>query len=413
MVTPPAAVATAREYSAPAPRQSRGDHLPELDGLRAIAIGLVLLYHFAGWRQVGGQLPILDLIAPAGWIGVDLFFVLSGFLITGICLDHAGSGFFRAFYGRRAIRILPAYTLLLTVLTAVSLVAMRRPPMGLAWTATFLTNVAMTIRGSHAVSPAMQHLWSLAVEEQFYLVWPACVVLLPRRASVWLAMFAVPLALCVRVALVQPENALVLPQVLMPERMDSLALGALMAYSVRSRRWSGVSAHVRHWRGAWTWAALTAALCVGLTLLSMRAPSGTLEVLMFCGRYSIVAVFFVALLAATFETRGRGSLSWLLVRPAMLWLGRRSYGLYLIHVPVAATMQAAGLTPSTPAGIVAFALGGIGASCALAELSWRTVERPFLSLKTRFPYGAAIRGFRPTYARSQKDLEVSPDIDRS
>src|SRR5262249_48320120 len=139
------------------------------------------------------------------------------------------------------LRIFPPYYALLAVIGAASLLVTARAPRGIGWMATFLTNVFQARAADiNAVTATAAHLWSIAIEEQFYLVWPASVALLSRRASFTAAVAAVPLATLVRYILVLRTGSGVAAYVLMPARMDALAVGALLAYLLRSPAWPSV-----------------------------------------------------------------------------------------------------------------------------------------------------------------------------
>ena len=184
--------------------------IPTLDGLRGIAIGLVLLYHFdfAYQLEFGRESSwvidgIVTGIARAGWAGVDMFFVLSGFLITGILIKSKGAArrFFGNFYARRALRIFPAYYAFLLLLLLLLPVFDEPGPRGivldhLVWYGTYLTNIFEAVRPNLRGDVLfVGHIWSLAVEEQFYLLWPAFVFLFSRRTLMWLCVVGIAVAL--------------------------------------------------------------------------------------------------------------------------------------------------------------------------------------------------------------------------
>jgi peptidoglycan/LPS O-acetylase OafA/YrhL len=167
--------------------------IPALDGLRGIAIILVMLHHFTYYRPETGIDAVIAGVPLFGWVGVDLFFVLSGFLITGILLDSRGSTrYFTNFYARRTLRIFPLYYLVLFL----ALVALPQfpsvhtvlagdiemPPRWPYWA--YLTNFSVAERGF--VHGWVDVAWSLAIEEQFYLVWPLVIWLCPQRLLPWL-----------------------------------------------------------------------------------------------------------------------------------------------------------------------------------------------------------------------------------
>ena len=178
----------------PGPSRWRG-HIKPLDGLRGIAILLVMWFHFAWPAKAQGLITRLYVsVAALGWVGVDLFFVLSGFLITGILLDSKrGAGYFRNFYARRVLRIFPLYyAVLLVTLVILPLIvpydtpALKRLLEGQGWLWLYSTNISVAVEHGNWIASAdwlrMGALWSLAVEEHFYLVWPLLVFFLSRRA---------------------------------------------------------------------------------------------------------------------------------------------------------------------------------------------------------------------------------------
>lgn len=354
--------------------------LPTLDGLRGIAILLVLVLHFT---MYGGAAPAagLDLlvfrVAVAGWIGVDLFFVLSGFLITGILFDAKGEeGYFRTFYLRRLLRIAPLYYGALAVFL-VFLPAIWPGHQGLAWLRgeslwywTYLLNFRIAAEGWPDFG-ALGHFWSLAVEEQFYLLWPVAVFLLRRRPLMALCAACMALAVATRLALHlagNPPAAFVLA----PARLDALAAGAFLALLVRGP--GGLAAAVR-------WAK-PAALAGGTGLLGLfvwkRGLPSEDPAVSVAGQL-LLALFFAAVLALALpESRGG---RWL-AAPFLVFFGRYSYGLYVIHHPLL-FLKPEGLSYSRLPGWLLFVAAGIAVSVALSLLSWHLWEKPFLDLKER------------------------------
>src|SRR6266516_878844 len=183
--------ATMDRSAAEVDRSLERGHILALDGLRGVAILLVVACHFVSNLKISAEGPawIAVALAQAGWSGVDLFFVLSGFLITGILVDAKGSpSYFKAFYVRRALRILPAYYGFLLVifvllpglhLGAGSNYMLARQHQGWYWL--HLTNVMMALGEAGRGQYPSTLFWSLAVEEQFYFIWPAIVALCSVR----------------------------------------------------------------------------------------------------------------------------------------------------------------------------------------------------------------------------------------
>ena len=225
----------------PRDRQRR---IPELDGLRGAAILLVLLWHYVPGILTDASARVLTVANAAirfAWSGVDLFFVLSGFLIGGILLDHRESpNYFRTFYARRAYRILPAYAATLLAFLVLSHVGRLQPvnwlferPMPLWSYLTFTQNYTMARAGSFGAL-WLGMTWSLAVEEQFYAVLPLAVRIVPRR-RLWVALVAMAIAAPItRVVLSATDpHWSTSCYVWMPARADALMLGVLVALAQR------------------------------------------------------------------------------------------------------------------------------------------------------------------------------------
>ncbi|HXI20542.1 MAG TPA: acyltransferase, partial [Gemmatimonadales bacterium] len=214
-------------------------HLPGLDGVRGVAILLVMAFHFTTYGP--GPYRTLDLavLGPSsiGWAGVDLFFVLSGFLITGILLDERDSPrFYRDFYARRVLRILPLYFAALVVWLVIAplfarwVPALQVPHGSAPWLWAHASNIYLAITRSYARVPfGTGHFWSLSVEEQFYLLWPFLVRHLRPASLARACVGAIVLAFLSRLfCVVELHNALA-AYVLLPCRLDALALGGLLA----------------------------------------------------------------------------------------------------------------------------------------------------------------------------------------
>jgi peptidoglycan/LPS O-acetylase OafA/YrhL len=370
-----------------------GAHLPALDGLRGMAVLMVLVFHFAHLDRPGGAAQRWLLGATgAGWAGVDLFFVLSGFLITGILLDARGArGYFRAFYLRRVLRIFPLYYAYLAVLFWV--VPRLAPGLEVkgetqGWLWSYLGNVLFAREGSFAASPYTAHFWSLAVEEQFYLAWPLVVWVLPRRALAAACLALVAGAFALRWGIHRTTFNATAAYVLTPCRMDALALGALMAVAGREpAAWPAV-------RRAAPWVLAAAAAVVAMVWAVRGAFFGgdpSVQVWAF----TPLAAGFAALLVLAVDAPREAALSRALRARPLAVAGRYSYGLYVLHYPVFMALEAAGLSAAVLAdatgswwlGVAGFVLIAGVATFAAALLSWHLLERRCLAWKDLFPYG--------------------------
>jgi peptidoglycan/LPS O-acetylase OafA/YrhL len=323
-------------------------------------------------------------VGLAGWLGVDLFFVLSGFLITGILLEtRRRPGWLRRFYLRRAFRIIPAYYLALAVLLAIQLTGQQFNLASFGWTASWLTNVLIGRDGWSALPTTMHHYWSLAVEEQFYLLWPVAVALLSRRALLVLCAGLVVDASLLRVGLAQSSH-MAASYVLLPARCDGLAVGAIFALLAQGN--GGVEALAR-----WVRWPIVAASAVIVTIVVTNRDFDADETLVL--GFGLGAVVILAgCLMVLGVARGQGG-AWnrfLEARP-LRFFGTYSYAIYLWHQPVICWLTAAGLSAAVLPRVAGSDLPGLlllgavaaAASLGLALLSWRLVEGPAAQLKER------------------------------
>jgi peptidoglycan/LPS O-acetylase OafA/YrhL len=374
--------------------------LPALDGLRGIAVLLVMVYHFSygGSFSPSAMNGAYARVSGAGWMGVDLFFVLSGFLITGILYDSRGrTGYFSSFYARRVLRIFPLYyAFVLLVLPAAAWVgapdsarAFARLRDACGWYLGYAVNFMLVFRGGwKADILSTSHLWSLAVEEQFYLLWPPLVLLLSRRALIRTSAALAVAALLARVALRLGGAGEVATFVLPFARMDALLLGALVALGMREL---GSVAPLA--RRAPRVLALSGAVAAA-TLASAPARTSYAAPWVQTVGYTAIAVFFAALVVTAVAAPAGSRWGRLLRAPALATLGKYSYALYIFHPLVMTTLEALGLgadrfaasgEPLPVAGHLAFTAVATLVSLAAAWLSWNLMERHFLRLKDRFP----------------------------
>ena len=373
----------------------RGKHVPALDGVRGLAILVVLLYHgvlYGGVRPVTAVDQAFRQLFSCGWAGVDLFFVLSGFLITGILLDSRDSpDSYRAFYARRVLRIFPLYFVFLAAfIWLLPLVREMEPAFATfrqeqAWYWTYLINWRIAAEGWPEYN-ALAHFWSLAVEEQFYLVWPFVVLSLRRSTLTWICVACIVGALALRIWLV--FNGLTLgAYVLTPARLDALAMGGLLSIWVREP-----ATHARLTRFAPP--VLLVCLAAIVTVFVVQRSLWPVGPLVHTAGLSVVALASASLVATLLFRPGAKTLSGFFRSPALRFLGKYSYGIYVLHHPVIIIVGRSRLGGAEwewiggtqLLGQIAAMSIGIGLSIVLAVISWHVLEEPFLRLKRRFPY---------------------------
>jgi peptidoglycan/LPS O-acetylase OafA/YrhL len=348
--------------------------MPELDALRALAAVVVLFFHLDPLRYF------------PGWTGVDLFFVLSGFLITSIILRDADSpNFYRNFYARRSLRIWPIYYLTLLTLVAINPFLSEPDRLANVWYDLTYTQNLPVYWGKQppAPHPAFDHTWTLAIEEQFYLIWPVLVVWAGRKRLVPLCLLTILIALASR-----SGSTCVIPQYperLLISRSDGFALGGLLAWvfsedSLLDHRpklvnlafgsMVGLSSIYLVW-GCWCFGALG---FIGLP--TPRDPAGTIFVFgcLYAGIIGLVALHSGSRWLAPLRFRG------------LVDLGKISYGLYLYHYVVYWVIDGCHQRPrshltSQPWPTQAAKLL---ASLGLAVASWHLIERPILKWNDRY-----------------------------
>jgi len=376
-------------------------HLPALDGLRGVAILLVLFHHFNILHPAGAAERAAINLMDLGKHGVDLFFVLSGFLITGILIDTRGRpGYLVSFFSRRVLRIIPLYYLVLTFLLVAWPWILARDPGSLpsamrwsaesadgAWYYLFASNILFAIRESFGLQ-GLDVTWSLAIEEQFYLLWAILVGFLRGRALLVACALFVVAGPIVRAMIGFTGGTWLDAYLLTPGRLDALALGGLLAGLYRMPEI--VSRERLQKLAAWVAAVSASALLLlqlGHWLNGFTAPG------------VILGLTFVAGLAAgglvlCLETPSSSRLSRLVNSRALRFFGRYSYGIYLLHMPIRNVLRKVldpenrYLVQSGPAlfgSQLLFALIVTLAVSLAAWLIWHVFERPFLSLKRFVP----------------------------
>jgi peptidoglycan/LPS O-acetylase OafA/YrhL len=397
-----------------------GGHIPALDAVRGLAILLVLLFHFSSY---GHGLPPASMLADrvfhvltrACWVGVDLFFVLSGFLITGILHDSkSGARYFRNFYARRALRIFPLYY---GTLLAFFVVLPRMFPdserigafqSNAFWHWTYLSNIRVAQAGWPPFD-ALGHFWSLAVEEQFYLVWPAVVLLFGRCRLIQICLWCVCGALVIRSGLVlvgsQPAA-----YVLTPARMDALAVGSVLALAARGP--AGLAGLAR-------WASPAAALSGSLliALFIWRRGLAAHDPLVATIGHTLLACFFGAVLVLALTSPPHRLIGKVFSSGLLCFFGRYSYALYVFHHPILflnAGLWPLGLVPTLFGSLLlkklTYIVSATVVSVVLAFTSWHLYEKHFLQLKRLFPYASGDETNAFVQSRSPASLVIcKPD----
>jgi peptidoglycan/LPS O-acetylase OafA/YrhL len=352
----------------PPPASPHPAYMPKLDGLRAVAIGFVLLQHF-GPQALASALG-------AGGLGVKVFFVLSGYLITTILIGYRDSALTRGaasalFYWRRFLRLTPALYAALAVAAVLGIGGVRHD---WPWYAFYLANVLTVIRGGFG---PVGHLWTLAVEEQFYLVWSLVVLFLPRRALIPTTVALILLGPLYRLGLCVAGTSN-FPQVLLPGNIDGLALGSLL--SLTEAKGAEAKEGRRVWRIAtspWTFLAGVGGVVL---LLMLSGPEDWPRRVIYACFVNLASAYAVAVGA---QARPRTSSDWLAWAP-LRHLGQISYGLYVYHyfLPLIAKASLPAVAALAP---LPRALVYVAGSIAVAELSWRLLERPLRRWRHRVP----------------------------
>lgn len=358
-------------------------HMLQLDALRAFAVLAVLFSHFTLYtRMVRGVIQVVDL---AGF-GVRLFFVLSGFLITGILLrskshcEKSGSSIWyelRQFYVRRFLRIFPLFYFVLVLATVLGIPPVRETWL---WHFSYLTNFYLF---SHGWDGSINHFWSLAVEEQFYLVWPWVILLVNRRslpATIVVMMVIGPLFRLLCALYTGNDRTPILPF----SCFDTLGAGAYLALCKDER---GIRPSRRYPFG-------NSGLCAGITLMAVFlllcfSDRGSLAKYVI---FDIAAALVAGWVVWSASFGFNGPVRKLLEARPLTYIGTISYAVYVYHNFVPYALHETINLPSTsaflgrPLGWMCDFLLMCGATISLAAFSWRFFERPVNNLKRYFNY---------------------------
>jgi peptidoglycan/LPS O-acetylase OafA/YrhL len=375
--------------------------LAVVDGLRGFAVTAVLIYHFhlfaIDWVGTARWERLYNLVSGLGWITLDLFFVLSGFLITGILLESKNrANYYRTFYFRRTVRIFPLYYASLILFYGVGpliLLLMQRGgrihqlihPTSQIFAWFYVLNWRIGLYSFSQVPVFLHHFWSLSIEEQFYLGWPFVVRILTRRRLMLICPAMVLVSLLSRVLFFQLhlETA---AYVLTVCRVDSLAIGAMIALAFRDDR---------YWRLAKTaapWLALSASIALLAIVKWTRStdfntfPMGTFGI-------SFLALLFAGVLVMALGAQP-GSIVYSVTSAGLFqFFGRYSYCLYVCHQPLIICLARAGVNGdhlTALLGSKALAVLAVNAIAFLLSVfislaSWHLLEKQFLKLKDAPP----------------------------
>jgi peptidoglycan/LPS O-acetylase OafA/YrhL len=367
-------------------------HLPGLDGVRGVAIVMVMLVHFVG--DAAAQTTLQRLVVKAasyGSLGVDLFFILSGFLITNLLYETKGAKhYFRDFYARRTLRIFPLYyfTLAMLFLFLPAIVTptplLERSRQQQIWLWTYTANFYIAAKSSWGALTYVNHFWSLAIEEHFYLVWPLVVFSFRREVLERICLAVIAVGLVLRIALSLAGVSELSISVLTPCRVDTLIVGALLA--LMARREPGAATELVRRAGR-------AAVVLGAVVFAISAWCATTELflpVLHQVRNTLYALFF-------------GAVTLLSLRPASDWFarvlqgsmlrffGKYSYGLYVYHglltwyfaeTRFGARLDA--LLGNHWLAMIGRAAIGFAVSTVVAVISFHLFEKRFLALKGFF-----------------------------
>lgn len=367
-------------------------HMAGLDGLRGLAILFVLAFHYFTYDHHILPAHLVFLLTRAGWLGVDLFFVLSGFLITGILLDAKAKrpeGYFRTFYVRRTLRIFPLYYAVLFLTFGVlaftplfDVPSFHELSQRQHWLWLYLTNWVMWWDGGYVFESRVfdaTHFWSLAAEEQFYLLWPAVVFVLERRTLLWVSGALLFVTFALKAALAPSELAM------MVWRSDALVAGAFLGAAVREPRLRESVERVA--------TPLTVACAVALFVLAI-ARGGLLHSDPWMARFgvSLFVVFSTALVLVAVRAPAASALGRVLRLRPLTFLGTYSYGIYVLHWAFDALVMQYVIEPTLTRSPTSIALiDGVlvtivraSISIGAAWLSFHLFEKHFLAWKDRW-----------------------------
>lgn len=341
-------------------RQAHSTRIAALDGMRGIAILMVLLHHVRiAWPHLLGP---LESVGWFGWTGVDIFFALSGFLITSILLDSKSTlSSLRVFYLKRAFRIWPLYLVLLTAVTLLSVFLRQDLPS--------IRYLLMVQNFSPEMHAGLKHTWSLCIEEQYYLVWPLLVLFAPRQALLWIPMTAIIGAPLLRFWALGHGVPVPLIYIATQYRLDGIACGSALA--IVCRQGLVTRTQLARW-GLFIFPVAFIAAAILLYLSYDTDGHGS------AFTYTAVALTSTALLCMALNPVPNRLGRFLSIGP-LRYLGTISYGLYLLQPLSFSIFTRLPMLPDAVAALL-----GAGVAIGMAAISWRFFERPMIRLRSRF-----------------------------
>jgi peptidoglycan/LPS O-acetylase OafA/YrhL len=361
--------------------QLKKGYIPALDGVRGCAILLVLLFHC-----LKTSVFPFSTLSEIGWIGVDLFFVLSGFLITGILIDTRGcKNFLAIFIYKRILRIFPLYylclfiffiTLFIPKITIINFYLDKRFLNDIFYYLTFTQNILFSFRGWNE-SDILNHFWSLALEEQFYLFWPIIVMLFRNKNIILISVFLISISLITRN--LNPTNPF--SYVFTFARIDALVIGSISAILIRTNI-QLLNKYVHY-----TFV-ITLAIILFIIILTHSVSLGNIAFIK-CG-YTFFDIQFASLIILVFDTKRIGMfVNNIFSAKILTFLGKYSYGIYIYHWllyrGVYAYLEAKFNLPSI------FTFPFIGFVILISFMSYHLYEKRFLKYKFKINQKSNLR----------------------
>lgn len=345
-------------------------HIPALDGLRGIAALIVMLFH------------IFPNHFKFGWMGVDLFFVLSGFLITGILLESKGSPYYyRNYLAKRSLRIFPLYYFFLIVFFIVfplvgysdSIYNYDYLSSSQSWYWLYIQNWRIFFDAHYPGEDIISHFWSLAIEEQFYIFWPFVIYFLPKDKVMQTCLFLIMVSIVTRLYLfLGVEMDFIKIYVFTFSRLDALAVGGLLAGMVRNEKWLAWLKQYSLW---------ILIISGGIVLATMGLNRSFDFYYFTTYGFTVLAVFFGSSLLLVLSTNRFNIAKTIAESKPLTFFGKYSYGLYVYHVPVLRICmhELKDVVGRSVMLVIAFIL-----SIVVAYISYHLIEKHFLKLKSRF-----------------------------